>query len=109
MTNSQLDSLAKDLASETRLFVAECVASALHPLLVRIADLERQLGAVDARVHGLAATHMVYAGVWSGLPHSKGDLVQHGGGLWLAIAPTAAAERPGAGQTGWRLVCKGKG
>jgi hypothetical protein len=67
---------------------------------LRAEERERILGEIEAR------GYVTYGGVWDeGSPYTKGSLVTHAGGAWVAVAPVAKGERPGKGPS-WKLAVK---
>lgn len=70
----------------------------------RLAPLEQRLAQLETKGVSLADA---YQGTWQrgGAAYQRGELVSHGGSLWLATADTV--EQPGSGPaSGWTLVVK---
>jgi hypothetical protein len=82
----------------------DAVLSVFSDLRVRerLLDAERRLAALEAQ------SLPRYEGVFeSGKTYPVGSLTTKGGGLWLAVEPTART--PGSGLSGWRLIVKSGG
>ena len=88
MTRTQMQVLVEQLASA----VVDVLKKSVDPLKARIEALETRPA-------------VKFAGTWrDGDTYPEGRLVQHKGGLWLAIATTD--RRPGVEDSNWRLVVK---
>ena len=94
MTHAGFAALGRTLALD----MMEYVQTKLAPSSARIDALEK-------RVQQLEGTTLPkWAGTWEAKDYRQGNLVTRDGSLWLATADTR--ERPGDGNTGWRLIVK---
>jgi hypothetical protein len=86
-----LSALAKPVAQH----VAETVSAAVAPLIARLQKLE-------ARPHGMS-----YEGVWrAGVQYEANSLVTASNALWHTARGAPADQKPGNGETQWKLIAK---
>jgi hypothetical protein len=95
LTTKELTMIGKMTAEVIR----EHLSDVLPPLIHRIKAMEDRLA--EAETRGLQ-----YMGIHQrALDYKRGDVVTHGGSLWIALRATGDA--PGASDC-WQLAVKGK-
>lgn len=71
----------------------------------RHAALEARVAALER--HIAERPNFRYAGVWrADLAYAFGDVTTWGGSLWHCGPAGSRGEKPGAGRTEWKLMCK---
>lgn len=95
MTKSDLESFANTI----RPIIREFTAKELGPLLERHRELESRIRELESR------PILKFCGPWEkDRAYVAGSVVSFDGSAW--VAQDSTSDRPGAGQTSWRLAVK---